>query len=81
MKNILLLDTAFASFNKGDDIIMECTRKELASLLEPNFELNLPTHVSAFHWYPYSFKKTKSFYRVTLSCLPRALGVPASANP
>lgn len=31
--------------------------------------------------YPYSFKKTKSFYWVTLSCLPRALGVPASANP
>jgi len=51
MKNILILDTSIASFNKGDDIIMECTRKELAPLLEKNFEITLPTHVSPFHWY------------------------------
>lgn len=51
MNNILILDTSIASFNKGDDIIMECTRKELAPLLEPSFELTLPTHVSPFHWY------------------------------
>lgn len=62
MENILLLDTSFASFNKGDDIIMECTRKELAPLLKDNFELNLPTHVSPFHWYQvwknsYSYRK------------------------
>ena len=62
MENILLLDTSFASFNKGDDIIMECTRKELTPLLKDNFELNLPTHVSPFHWYQvwknsYSYRK------------------------
>ena len=51
MKNILILDTSIASFNKGDDIIMECTRKELAPLLENAYELTLPTHVSPFHWY------------------------------
>lgn len=51
MNNILLLDTSVASLNKGDDIIMECVRKELAFILEHNFELTLPTHVSAFHWY------------------------------
>lgn len=51
MENILVLDTAFASLNKGDDIIMECVRKELAQLLSDNFELNLPTHTSPFHWY------------------------------
>ena len=51
MKNILILDTSISSFNKGDDIIMECTRKELAPLLENAYELTLPTHVSAFHWY------------------------------
>ncbi len=51
MDNILLLDTSVASLNKGDDIIMECVRKELGFLLENNFELTLPTHVSAFHWY------------------------------
>ena len=51
MNNILILDTSIASFNKGDDIIMECTRKELAPMLEQSFELTLPTHVSPFHWY------------------------------
>lgn len=51
MNNILLLDTSIGSFNKGDDIIMECTRKELSFLLKDNYELTLPTHVSAFHWY------------------------------
>lgn len=30
---------------------MECTRKELAPLLENAFEISLPTHVSPFHWY------------------------------
>lgn len=49
--NILILDTSIASGNKGDDIIMECTRKELAPLLDHSFELTLPTHVSPFHWY------------------------------
>ncbi len=51
MNNVLILDTSIASFNKGDDIIMECTRKELAPLLEQAYELTLPTHVSPFHWY------------------------------
>lgn len=51
MKNILLLDTSVASQNKGDDIIMECVRKELQFILKDNFEYSLPTHVSPFHWY------------------------------
>ena len=51
MDNILLLDTSITTFNKGDDIIMECTRKELAPLLENAFEITLPTHVSPFQWY------------------------------
>ena len=51
MKNILLLDTSVGSQNKGDDIIMECVRKELQFILKDNFEYTLPTHVSPFHWY------------------------------
>lgn len=51
MNNILILDTSIASGNKGDDIIMECTRKELAPLLQQSFERTLPTQVSPFHWY------------------------------
>ena len=51
MKNILMLDTSVGSQNKGDEIIMECVRKELNFLLEDNFEYTLPTHVSPFHWY------------------------------
>lgn len=51
MENILLLDTSVASENRGDDIIMECVRKELAPILRNNFEFSLPTQVSPFHWY------------------------------
>lgn len=51
MDNILLLDTSIASLNKGDDIIMECVRRELNYLTKERFMLNLPTHVSAFHCY------------------------------
>ena len=51
MKRTLILDTSITTFNKGDEIIMECTRKELAPLLEKSFEITLPTHVSPFHWY------------------------------
>lgn len=51
MDRILLLDTSVSSSNRGDDIIMECVRKELFPLLKSCFEISLPTHVSAFHWY------------------------------
>ena len=51
MENILLYDTSVASLNKGDEIIMECVRSELDYLLRDNFEITLPTHVAAFHWY------------------------------
>lgn len=51
MQNILILDTSIASLNRGDGIIMECTRKELAPIFRDNFELTLPTHISPFHWY------------------------------
>lgn len=51
MEKVLLLDTSVGSLNKGDDIIMECVKKELAFILDNRFILNLPTHVSSFHWY------------------------------
>lgn len=51
MDNILLLDTSIASANRGDDIIMECVRKELGPIFHNNFVRTLPTHVSPFHWY------------------------------
>lgn len=51
MENILILDTSVGSQNKGDEIIMECTRRELQFILKDNFEYTLPTHVSPFHWY------------------------------
>lgn len=51
MKDILILDTSIASDNKGDDIIMECTRSELHNILKNNYELTLPTHITSFHWY------------------------------
>ena len=72
MENILILDTSFASFNKGDDIIMECTRRELAPLLQDNFEINLPTHVSPFHWY--QVLKSSAAYRTYADCKLKFVG-------
>lgn len=51
MEKILLLDTSIASANRGDDIIMECVRKELSPILKDHFVRTLPTHVAPFHWY------------------------------
>lgn len=51
MDKILLLDTSVGSANKGDEIIMECCKAELSSLLKQHFTFTLPTHVSSFHWY------------------------------
>ena len=62
MDNILILDTSIATGNKGDDIIMECTHKELDFLLHDSFELRLPTHVSSFHWYQV-MKQSRSLMR------------------
>lgn len=62
MENILILDTSIGTGNKGDDIIMECTHKELDFLLHDNYELRLPTHVSSFHWYQV-LKKSRSLMR------------------
>ena len=62
MESILILDTSIATGNKGDDIIMECTHKELEFLLNDNYELRLPTQVSSFHWYQV-LKQSKSIMR------------------
>ena len=45
MDHILLLDTSVATHNIGDEIIMECVRKELQPLLDKHFVLTLPTYV------------------------------------
>lgn len=49
--NILLLDPSIATGNVGDNIIMECVRKELDFIIGNSFVFSLPTHVSPFHWY------------------------------
>ena len=72
MENILVLDTSIGSDNKGDDIIMECTRKELVPLLESNYELTLPTHVASFHWY--QVLKNSSAYRRFAECKYKFVG-------
>lgn len=51
MEKILLLDTSIGTTNLGDEIIMECCRKELAPLLNTYFSITLPTHIAPFHWY------------------------------
>ncbi|MDG5472615.1 polysaccharide pyruvyl transferase family protein [Jeotgalibacillus sp. ET6] len=51
MDNVLLLDTSVGSLNKGDDIIMKCVRYHLSKIVQDDYLLTLPTHVSPFHWY------------------------------
>lgn len=48
---ILLLDPSVGTDNVGDNIIMECVRKELDFVIQDRFTYSLPTHVSSFHWY------------------------------
>ena len=60
MKKILLLDTSIGTSNLGDFIIMECVRQELASILDPNFVYNMPTHLPAFN----SFAVIRNSYAV-----------------
>lgn len=49
MKRVQLLDTSIGTSNIGDFIIMECVRKELATILEKSFVYNMSTHLPAFN--------------------------------
>lgn len=48
MENIVLLDTAVGSTNKGDDIIMSCIEEELHWLLKKYYPLHVSTHLRSF---------------------------------
>lgn len=50
-ESILLLSPAIGTSNLGDEIIMECVKKELEPIIGNRFVYYLPTHVSSFHWY------------------------------
>ena len=60
MKKIGILDTSILSFNLGDQIIMESTRKELHNVIKDSFVVNLPTHSPLFHKYEFSIRKEDS---------------------
>lgn len=51
METVVLMDTSIASLNKGDNIIVECIKKEMEYFTKDKFILNLPTHISPFHSY------------------------------
>lgn len=51
MKKIALLDTSLATFNKGDEIIMDSARKVLSDITKDSFVITMPTHTPAFHSY------------------------------
>jgi hypothetical protein len=59
MKKVIIFDTASASLNKGDDIIMESSKKELHEITYDSFVLSIPTHTPAFHWYQTTKKNPK----------------------
>ncbi|SDF15545.1 polysaccharide pyruvyl transferase family protein [Sporomusa acidovorans] len=51
MKKIILFDTSVATANKGDEIIMEASRKAIHSITKNSFVMTMPTHTPIFHWY------------------------------
>ncbi|MEH7356289.1 polysaccharide pyruvyl transferase family protein [Neobacillus drentensis] len=51
MKKVAILDTSVATFNKGDEIIMESARDVIKDITKGCFVVTLPTHTPAFHWY------------------------------
>lgn len=51
MKNIVLFDTSVGTTNKGDDIIMNSAVQGLSEILDSNFVVNIPTHITPFSWF------------------------------
>ena len=48
MKNIAIFDTALASSNVGDEIIMDAVSRHMERVFEEHFSLRLATHVNNF---------------------------------
>lgn len=51
MKKIIVFDTSIASFNRGDDIIMQGAREGLKPILEDAFVTTFATHTPVFHFH------------------------------
>lgn len=51
MKKIIVLDTSIGTGNKGDNIIVESTKKALGSFLTENDTTYFPTHTVCFPFY------------------------------
>lgn len=62
MKFIALMDTSAASYNHGDQIIMESARKALAPLTDNSFVVDMPTHTPLFHRYGFSLRHPEMDY-------------------
>lgn len=48
VKIVALLDTSVASLNKGDGIIMDAIHREMDSMFEHDFVIEMPTHTVSF---------------------------------
>ena len=60
MKNIVLWDTAVATTNQGDAIIMEGVKKGLEPVFKGNYVVPFPTHTTPFSiWQSYFWWKAK----------------------
>ena len=51
MKNIVVFDTSYGTFNMGDYIINECANKELQTIIQNNFCIRIGTHTPVAHFY------------------------------
>lgn len=61
MKKIAIMDTSIASFNLGDQIIMESSRRALNPITKDAFVVNFPTHSPLFHKYEFSIRRKDDF--------------------
>ncbi len=61
MKKIVILDTSIGTGNKGDNMIVNSTKKALGSFLTENDTTYFPTHTVVFPWYQ-NFMNWRSDY-------------------
>ena len=69
MKKIVLWDTAVATTNQGDAIIMEGVRKGLKPIFKDNYVVPFPTHTTPFSIWQSHFGGKLNGFRMLITGL------------
>lgn len=62
MKSILLFDTSIATFNTGDEIIMESIKKNWPELFKHNYTRTFPAHTPSFRLWQFLLNRNCAKY-------------------